>query len=86
MEDIKKEIMKLEFQHKKDIVEADRRFNERFDRIQAQIEEIHNIEKRTQARLEHITKLTGITFDTFANIESRIENAANALQPQAKSK
>ena len=79
MEDLKQEIMKLEFQHKKDITEAERRFNERFDRIQAQIEQ-------REAHLNHLTKLAGISFEKFADIESRIEKAATALKPKAKLK
>ncbi len=72
MEDIKKQLLQLEFQHKKDIVEAEKRFNERTDRIQAQ--------------LDHITKLAGISFEKFAEIDARIENAANALLPRVESK
>ena len=86
MEEIRQELMKLEFQHKKDIAEAEHRFNERFDRIQIQLEETQIIQKQTQTHLNHITKLTGISFEKFADIESRIEKAADALQPQIKSK
>ncbi len=93
MENIEQELMKLEFQHKKDIAEAERRSNEWFDRInegfdrmQVQLDETQAIQKQTQAHLNHITKLTGISFEKFADIESRIENAANALQPQTESK
>ena len=85
MEEIRQELMKLEFQHKKDIAEAEQLFNNRFDRIQIQLEEAI-IQKQTQAHLNHITKLTGISFEKFADIESRIEKAADALQPQIKSK
>ncbi len=77
MENIEQELMKLEFRHKKDVVEAEQRFNERFDRIQAQLDQ-------TQLHLEHLSKLAGITFENFTDIELRIENAANALRPKAK--
>lgn len=93
MENIEQELMKLEFRHKKDIVEAEQRFNEWFDRTQAGFDEIRDIQKQTQAlqtqmqaHLNHITKLTGISFENFADIESRIENAGNALRPKAEMK
>lgn len=79
MEDIKQELLKLEFRHKKDIVEAERRSNEGFERMRMRFEEM-------QLHLNHITKLTGISFEKFTDIESRIEKAANALKPNAKSK
>ncbi len=86
MEDIKEELMKLEFRHKKDIVEAERRFNEQFERTRLEFGEIRAIQKQTQMQLDHITKLTGISFEKFADIESRIEKAANALKSKAKLK
>ncbi len=86
MEDIKEELMKLEFRHKKDIVEAERRFNEQFERTRLEFEEIRAIQKQTQMQLDHITKLTGISFEKFTDIESRIEKAATALKPKAKLK
>lgn len=86
MEDIKQELIKLEFQHKKDIAEAERRFNENFERMQAGFDEIRDIQRQTQLHLNHITKLAGISFDKFANFESRIESAANALLPRAELK
>ena len=69
MEEIRQELMKLEFQHKKDIAEAEGRFNQRFDRIQIQLEETQIIQKQTQAHLSHITKLVGISFEKFADVE-----------------
>ncbi len=75
MEDLKQELMKLEFQHKKDIAEADKRFNERFDKMQ-------EVNQQMQAHLNHITKLAGISFEKFEDIESRIENASVALKPK----
>ena len=86
MEDLRQEIMKLEFQHKKDIAEADRRFDERFDRMQILVEETKVLQKQTQVHLNHLTKLIGVSFEKFADIESRIENAANALHPKVESK
>lgn len=93
MEELKQELLKLEFQHKKDIAEAEQRFNKRFERMQVLVEETkviqkqtQEIQKQTQAHLNHITKLTGISFEKFADIESRIEKAATALKPKAKLK
>ncbi len=86
MEDIEQELMKLEFRHKKDIAEAEQRSNEEFERMRVHLEEMRIIQKQTQLHLNHITKLTGISFEKFADIESRIENAANALKSQAESK
>lgn len=96
MEDIEQELMKLECRHKKDIVEAERRLMNGLIELMEDLTECKsNLMKRkpyksrhkqTQAHLNHITKLTGISFEKFADIESRIENAANALQPQAESR
>ncbi len=93
MENIEQELMKLEFRHKKDIAEAEqrsaeaeKRSNEWYERMQTGLDEIRAIQKQTQLHLNHITKLTGISFEKFADIESRIENDANALKPQAESK
>ncbi|MEO8073573.1 MAG: hypothetical protein ABI686_10030 [Acidobacteriota bacterium] len=61
MEDIEQELLKLEFRYKKDIVEAEQRFNERFEEMRA-------IQRETELHLNHTTKLTGISFEKFADI------------------
>lgn len=65
MENIEQELMKLEFQHKKDIAEAEKRSNEWYERMQIGLNEIRAIQKQTQLHLDHITKLVGISFDKF---------------------
>jgi uncharacterized protein (DUF3084 family) len=76
IEQLKKDILKLEFQHKKDLAEnqkqlaeSEKRFNERAAKIQAQ--------------LNHITKLAGIAFENFEEIDSTFTKVS---KPTARKK
>ena len=68
--EIKKQILQLEFQHKKDIAEFDRRSQIRAEERERRTEERERIWKeiekqseRTEKHLRHLSKLTGIAFE-----------------------
>jgi hypothetical protein len=58
MSEMKSQILKLEFQHKKDIMEAEKRFNERDEKI--------------QRRLDYVAKLAGITYEELDLLDEKI--------------
>jgi uncharacterized protein (DUF1919 family) len=58
MTEIKSQILKLEFQHKKDIKEAEKRFDDRNDKIQRQ--------------LDYITKLAGVTYQELDLLDEKL--------------
>ncbi len=82
--EIKKQILQLEFQHKKDIVETDKRFNDRAERLEKSLLQLEKSLLQMRDNLNHINKLAGITFEKFDDFESRLKGASDALQPQAK--
>ena len=57
-EEIRRQMMQFEFQSKKDIAEADRRFRERQDHSQRQI--------------DHLIKLVGLTYDELDEIDATL--------------
>lgn len=75
--EIKKEIMQLEFQHKKDHItaqkEADQRQKEADERA-----------KRMDLHLKHLSKLMGITYEELENLDSKIQNAGQILARRRK--
>jgi len=71
-EEIRRQIMKLEFQHKKDIVEAnreaakaDKRFNERQDNM--------------QKHLDYITRLAGVTYEELDLLDEKLQKTGRYL-------
>ncbi|MDQ3636367.1 MAG: hypothetical protein M3405_17965 [Acidobacteriota bacterium] len=82
--EIKKQILELEFQHKKDIIEAEKRSNEWAERMEKSLVQMEKSLVQMRDNLHHINKLAGITFEKFDDIESRLKGASDALQPQAK--
>ncbi len=57
-EEIRRQIMQFEFQHKKDVADAEKQFKARADRMQRQ--------------LDHLIKLVGITYDELDQIDSTL--------------
>ena len=82
--EIKQQIMKLEFQHKKDIVESEKRFNERSEKIQAKLDEIAERQNRTQNHLDHITKLVGVSFEELDQMDERLFRLQSLLDKDWK--
>ena len=71
-EEIKRQIMQLEFQHKKDIVETDKRFKESCEQINRQI--------------KHIAKLVGITYEELDNLDFKLqETGRHLIEPREHS-
>ena len=70
--EIKQRIMQLEFQHKKDVIEGDKRFKERDAQIQRQ--------------LDHLIKIVGITYEELDNLDYKIQETGRYLiQPRKHS-
>ena len=78
IEQLKKDILKLEFQHKKDRAESEKQFNERNAEIQAKLDDTNKQLNHITKRLNHITKLTGISFENFADIDSTFAKVSKA--------
>lgn len=68
--ELKNQLLKLEFQHKKDIVETEKRFNERSEKIQRQ--------------LDYITKLAGITYQELDLLDEKIIQGGQILTSSRK--
>ena len=78
-EEIKRQIMKLEFQHKKDIVEARKRSAE-LDKL---IKE--NIEQTTK-QIKYVAKLAGITYEELDNLDFKLqETGRHLIEPREHS-
>jgi hypothetical protein len=58
MTEMKSQILKLEFRHKKDIIEAEKRFNERDEKI--------------QRRLDYVAKLAGVTYQELDLLDDKL--------------
>lgn len=69
-EEIKRQIMQLEFQHKKDVVEVDHRF-----------EKNHS---RTQHQIDHLIKLMGLTYDELDQIDATLTETGVVLSRPRK--
>lgn len=85
IEQLRKEIIKLEFQHKKDIVEWEKRRKREMEESQAVTDQIKRLQARTQAQLDHITKLTGIAFEYFEDIDETFDKVSKAAARKRKS-
>ena len=64
-EEIRRQMMQFEFQNKKDIAEADRRFDAS-----------HN---RTQKQIDHLVKLIGLTYDELDEIDATLTETGIVL-------
>lgn len=73
--EIKQQILQLEFQHKKEMVEI-RKLQETTEK---RLDYISRLQDRTQKQLDHITKLTGIAFDEFEFYDQKMQDAGEIL-------
>ena len=69
--EIRRQILQLEFQHKKDIAEI----NKVLDRVTRR-------QDRNQKQLDHITKLTGIAFEDLESHKQKMQDAGEILSRQ----
>ena len=70
--EIKRQIMRLEFQQKKNLAVAKKDFEER--------------DKQIQKRLDYVAKLAGITYEELDNLDLKVQEAGLKLsQPRQHS-
>lgn len=69
---LKEQIMRLEFQNKKDIAAAQKRFDERQKRSD-------EWEDKFRKKLDHIAKLAGITYEDLDNLDLKLQDAGKRL-------
>ena len=82
--EIKKQILQLEFQHKKDIVEFSKESDERWKKIDKQSEQTARHLEQLSAHANHLSKLTGIAFEDFDELDGRLESASVSLSRKRK--
>lgn len=68
IDELKRAILQLEFQHKKEVAEI----RELQTKNQLQL-------NHTQSQLDHITKLTGIAFESLAFTDEKLTDAGEIL-------
>lgn len=64
-EEIKRQIMQFEFQHKKDTADADRRFEAWNKAMTAK-------QDHTQRQIDHLVNLIGLTYDELDEIDTTL--------------
>jgi fructose-1,6-bisphosphatase len=69
---LKEQIMQLEFQNKKDIAAAQKRFDERQKRAD-------EWEDKFRTKLDHIAKLAGLTYEELDNLDLKLQDAGKRL-------
>lgn len=74
--EIRKQILQMEFQHKKDIAEL----RESYKKNEDTIERILQSQERTQKHLEYITQLTGIAFEDLEFQSQKMSDAGDLLK------
>jgi hypothetical protein len=67
---LKEQIMRLEFQNKKDIAAARRRFDE--------------WDAKIRKRIDYIAKLAGITYEELDNLDLKVQDAGRVLATRRK--
>ena len=64
-EEIKRQMMQFEFQNKKDIADAERRFDER--------------QQAMDAKIDHLIKLAGLSYEALDEIDATLTEAGVVL-------
>lgn len=80
--EIRRQILQLEFQHKKDMAEMrdlNRIFFAETNKI---LDKIARRQNHTQRQLDHITKLTGIAFEDLESHNQKMQGAGEILSRQ----
>lgn len=75
--ELKKQIMQLEFQHKKDTLESEKQ-HEKWRK------EIDKDFKFLSAHAKHLSQLAGITFEELGELDERLETASASLSRKSK--
>ena len=71
-EEIRRQMMQFEFQHKKDIAEADRRF-------EAWQKAMTTKQDHSQRQIDHLVKLVGLTYDELDEIDATLTETGIVL-------
>ncbi len=69
-DELRRQILQLEFQHKKDSVEAEKQFTDRYE--------------KTQRQLDYITRLVGITYEELDLLDDKIIESGSILTKPRK--
>lgn len=75
--ELRKQILQLEFQHKKDIREF-----EKYSQVQTQKSDKEW--ERTNKHLRHLSQLAGISFERLEELDERLESASISLSRKGK--
>ncbi len=75
--ELRRQILKLEFQHKKDVLHSKRESDASWRRFEA-------IREQTQKHLNHLSQLTGMSFETLYDIDDRLAEAAKPLSKKSQ--
>ncbi|MEO6050994.1 MAG: hypothetical protein ABIP78_06645 [Pyrinomonadaceae bacterium] len=76
-EEIKRQIMQVEFQHMKDTADADRRFETWNKAMTAK-------QDHTQRQIDHLVNLIGLTYDELDEIDATLTEAGVILTRPSK--
>lgn len=77
--ELRRQILKLEFESKKDAVEA-RRAHEKFVReSEIRWQRYTELREQTRLHLNHLSNLTGLAFDDIFEIDARLDAASKHL-------
>ncbi len=89
--EIKKQILQLEFQNKKDIREFEKRSKNvaeedarKWKEHEQWRKELEKDFKFLSAHAKHLSKLAGITFEEFGELDERLESASVSLSRKSK--
>ena len=80
--EIRRQILQLEFQHKKDMAEMREQHTKTIAEIDKTLDRVTRRQDRNQKQLDHITKLTGITFEDLEFHNQKMQDAGEILSRQ----
>lgn len=80
--EIRRQILQLEFQYKKDQVEMQKKHDNSVQDIKAILQDTARRQNQTQKHLDHITKLAGITFEELEFQDLKMQDAGEILRRQ----
>jgi hypothetical protein len=71
-EEIKRQMMQFEFQHKKDIADTERRFEDRQQAMESK-------QDRSQKQIDHLVKLMGLSYEALDELDATVAEAGVIL-------
>ena len=82
--ELRKQILQLEFQQKKDIHEFEKRSKVKAEEDERRRKESDKEWERTKKHLRHLSQLAGITFERLEELDERLESASVSLSRKDK--